>query len=237
MNGKQKEALGEIRTFVRSDLVFPQPRREDRPTGRVYVTPDGNVYPSATTILGAVGDKSWLDAWRDRIGHDEAHKITYQSGRRGTELHSIIERYIGNDPKYLDGKISPVYYDLFRQVKPRIDESLGTIYGIEVGLYSDYLRASGTADLVALWDGELSLVDWKNARRFKSIEDIHGYFHQTCMYSIMFEERTGRVVKNLVIVMAVEGNTGAAVVFKVPRTDWDRSTLDIVKAYHALSKN
>lgn len=216
-------------------VEYEPPVREDRPSRRVYVTPKGNVYPSATTVLGAVGDKSWLDAWRDRIGHEEAAKITAQSGRRGTELHSIIERYINNEDDFL-GSPTPVYLDLFRQVKPRIDESLGTVYGNELALYSDFIKVSGTADLVAEWDGVLSIVDWKNARRFKSLSDITGYFHQTCMYAIMYEERTGLPVKQLVIVMAVENNTGDAIVFKQKRKDWVEPMRAIVKEYYDLQR-
>lgn len=232
LNSKLTDGLGPAKTFVHTPISFAPPIREDREGGRVYVTPEGNVYPSATTILGAVGDKTWLEEWRNRIGHEEAHRITSQSARRGTELHAIVERYIGNDPNYL-GNPTPIYYDLFRQVKPRIDQSLGNVYGIEIGLYSDYLKASGTSDLIAEWDGVLSVVDWKNARYFKKLEDIEGYFVQTDMYAVMFEERTRKPVPQLVIVMAVEGNAGEALVFKQKRKDWDKKMLSSVEEYYA----
>lgn len=232
LNAKQSSAFSAPRRFETSPVSYAAPIREDRDTGRVYVTPAGNVYPSATTILGKVGDKSWLDAWRDRIGHDEAERITNQSGRRGTAMHGVIERYIDNCDDYL-GSPTPVYLDLFRQVKPRIDQSLGTVFGNELPLFSDYLRASGTADLCAEWDGVKSIVDWKNARRFKRLSDIEGYFIQTGMYAIMYEERTGIPIPQLVIVMAVENNAGDAVVFKQKRSDWDKNVLATIKEYYA----
>ena len=40
--------------------------------GRVYTTPDGNKYPSVTTVLGAGSDQSWLQEWKDRVGEKEA---------------------------------------------------------------------------------------------------------------------------------------------------------------------
>ena len=39
-------------------------------TGRYYTTPEGNMYPSITTILGAGSDNSWKDAWIARVGQD-----------------------------------------------------------------------------------------------------------------------------------------------------------------------
>ena len=41
---------------------------------RVYVTPNGNVYPSITSIL-SLQSKPGLDEWKEKVGHAEASKI------------------------------------------------------------------------------------------------------------------------------------------------------------------
>jgi hypothetical protein len=229
---KKYSDLGSIRNFEHCNVQYQIPIREDRPGGRVYVTPEGNVYPSATTVIGATGDKSWLDDWKRRIGEKAAHDITSQSARRGTELHAMAERYLLNEKNFLGDNPTPIYFDLFKQVKPRIDESIGKVYAIEAPLYSDKLRVSGTTDCIADWDSIPSIVDWKNARYRKKLADIEGYFVQTNMYARMYSERTGINVEQLVIVMAVEGNQEAALVFKEKTSDWNAKADAVIKEYY-----
>jgi hypothetical protein len=238
LNAQKNASLVRGKTFGRIGIPFNGvPVKEDRKTGRVYITPEGKIYPSATTILGAVGDKSWLDEWRDRIGEKEANKITGQSARRGTELHKILEKYLQNDESYTD-IVSPLYRDFFLQVKPIVDARISYVVNIEAPLYSDKLKIAGTVDLVAYVDGVVSIVDWKNARRFKTKEDIEGYFIQTWMYAKMFQERTGWPVKQLCIIMAVEGNTGnEGLIFKEATADWDKRGKSVIDEYYRLANS
>ena len=48
-------------------------------TGRKYETPDGNKYPSITSVLSNLS-RDAITQWRERIGHDEAEKITKERG-------------------------------------------------------------------------------------------------------------------------------------------------------------
>ena len=57
-------------------------------SGRVYNTPDGNRYPSVTTILSELS-KAGIAAWRKRVGAEEANRISTQAGFRGTKVHQI----------------------------------------------------------------------------------------------------------------------------------------------------
>ena len=43
---------------------------------RYYVTPDGTKYPSVTTVISK-RKKEQLREWRERVGEDEANKISY----------------------------------------------------------------------------------------------------------------------------------------------------------------
>jgi len=46
---------------------------ETLPSGRTYFTPDGK-FPSITTILGKTSNQVWLQAWKDKVGEEEAAK-------------------------------------------------------------------------------------------------------------------------------------------------------------------
>ena len=42
---------------------------------RNYVTPSGELYPSITTVRGEFS-KAAIQAWRERVGEEEANKIS-----------------------------------------------------------------------------------------------------------------------------------------------------------------
>ena len=70
--------------------------RSDLDSGRVYNVAEKKV-PSVTTILSKTQSKEKresLDKWRERIGFDEAARITKQASTRGTEMHHVLEQYL-----------------------------------------------------------------------------------------------------------------------------------------------
>lgn len=173
------------------------------PNGRYYKTPEGNSYPSVTTVLNAVSDHTWLDEWKARVGEEEARRISGQAARRGTAFHELAEKYLLNDPNYTRGHM-PANIASFNQIKPFLDQHVTEIAGLEIALYSDFLRIAGRTDCVAKWDGTLSIIDFKTSRRKKERNDIINYFQQESIYAYMFYERTGIPVTQLVTVMTVD---------------------------------
>jgi genome maintenance exonuclease 1 len=71
-------------------------------------------------------------------------------------------------------------------------------------MYSEYLGIAGTCDLVAEYEGELSIIDYKTSKKFKPEEWLEHYFVQCCAYAFMLKELTGMEVKKLVIIMSCE---------------------------------
>ena len=62
---------------------------------RLYATPDGNFYPSITTVIGNNAKKqAGLAKWRARVGKEKAAAISSRSAARGTAFHSITEDYL-----------------------------------------------------------------------------------------------------------------------------------------------
>ena len=168
---------------------------------RYYTTPDGDRFPSVTTVLGAK-DKPYLREWRNRVGEQEANRITRISSTRGTNLHTLCERYLKNE-KTIGKGIMPDALEMFRSIQPYINK-INNIHCLEKQLWSKQLKLAGTTDCIAEFENVLSVIDFKNSRRVKKLEDIEDYFLQCCAYALMYEERTGLTVDQLVVIMAVE---------------------------------
>jgi genome maintenance exonuclease 1 len=181
--------------------------------GRTYVTPNGDVYPSVTTVLSPYSKEAIL-SWRKRVGEEVANKISTQASSRGTKLHSVCESYLLNEiPKEHMQMIMPDTKELFFKIKSHLDTNIGTIYSIERPLFSDKLKIAGKADCIAEWNGELSVIDFKTSSKEKQESYILNYFMQATAYAEMFEEMTGKTINQIVLVFAlVEG--GSQVIIK-----------------------
>lgn len=177
---------------------------ETTESGRKYKTPDGKLYPSITTVLSAYNKQAIME-WRQRVGEEEANKISRQAAGRGTKLHNVVEKYLLNEMS--DMKIQTMMPDtkeLFLSVRKHIDKHVGDVYGIEQALYSHKLRLAGRCDCIAEWDGRLSIVDWKTASKRKEESHIQNYFMQASAYAEMFGELTGKSINQIVVVIAVQ---------------------------------
>jgi genome maintenance exonuclease 1 len=174
-------------------------------SGRVYYTPSGKAYPSVTTVLGSM-NKEAIDAWRKRVGEEEANKISGKASRRGEALHLACEKYLLNEMSDLKIRnMMPNIKELFFQLRPELDKNIGTIYAVEQPLYSDKLKIAGRVDCIAKWDGKISIIDFKTSSKEKLEENILNYFLQCAAYAEMFEELTKKIVEILVVAIAVEG--------------------------------
>lgn len=177
---------------------------ETTDSGRVYITPEGNRYNSVTTVLSKLS-KEGIDAWRAAVGEEEANKIAGRASRRGSALHESYELYVANNLSSMKIKMMmPNIKELFLQLKDDIDTHVDNVYAIEQALYSDKLKVAGRTDLIAEWDKELAIIDYKTSSKEKLEENIQNYFIQGTCYALMFEEITGIVVDKIVIAIAVE---------------------------------
>ena len=194
--------------------------------GRKNLTPKGN-YPSITTLLGNLSKKAIME-WRDRVGHEEANKISRQAAGRGTAVHQVCEDYVNNKPDY-DKDLMPNILHDFKRIKDILDTRIGTVYGQELPLYSDHLGVAGRVDCVAEFDGKPSIIDYKTSRKTKKKEWIHSYFMQECFYAIAWEERTGIPITQLVTIISVDD--AEPQVFIEHRDNWDRELVKVIQQY------
>lgn len=169
---------------------------------RHYITPDGNVYPSVTTVLGSL-DKQGIQSWVDRVGEETANRIKTQASTRGTNVHNICEKYLLNEEGYLAGQM-PANISLFKQIQPFIDKYVDKIYGIEIPLYSNELKTAGRCDLFCRMHGARTIADFKTSTNPKKEEWIENYFLQTTAYAMMVNELFGLHVHYICVIIAVE---------------------------------
>lgn len=203
-------------THVDHKYELPRLTRETTKSGRKYFTPEGNAYPSITTILGVMKGDS-IQKWRERVGEEEANKISTQAATRGTAVHKLAEDYLNNEEDW-KGKHMPSNLFTFNTIKPILDERINNIWLQEEFLYSDILKAAGQVDCIAEFDGELSIIDFKTSRKPKKEEWILGYFIQASFYAAAFWERTGVPIKQGVIIIAVDDNEPQ--IFKIPTYEY-----------------
>lgn len=220
---------------VKLDVLNFELESETTDKGRVYKTPEGNLYPSVTTILSEHNRKAIFE-WRQRVGEEEANRISKKASSRGTKLHNTIEKYLLNEMTDMQVKtMMPDMKEMFYSVKPFLDFHVRSIYGIEQSLYCDRLKIAGRCDCIAEWDGELSIIDWKTSSKRKDSNHIQNYFMQASAYAEMFEERTNFKVNQIVVVMAVEGDSPQ--VFVEEKTKYLKQLNKYIESYHRNGKN
>lgn len=191
-------------TFQHTPIPQLPPLKRRTVAGRRhYQTPEGALYPSVTTVTGILAESA-IAEWRARIGEEQANKISREACRRGSAVHALAERYLGNVGDYQDGyRRNDIA--LFRTIRPILDRSIDNICALEVSLYSDQLRVAGQVDCVAEFDGTLSVIDFKTSGKPKKREWIGNYFQQEAAYASMFEERTNLwPITQLVTIVAVD---------------------------------
>ena len=193
---------------------------------RHYVTPNGNKYISITSLLSNLS-KADIQKWRERVVEAEANKISTKASRQGTGVHNICESYIKNESGYLDGRM-PNEIDMFSSIQSLLD-CIDNIHCVEGALYSDELKLAGRTDLIAEFDDELAVIDYKTSRKIKTWDMCHAYFMQGAFYAHAYEERTGIPINNITIIMAVENEK--PLLFRETKDRWMEPLKSVIYKY------
>ena len=175
---------------------------------RLYATPDGNRLPSVTTILDATKSaesRAALQAWRDRVGHQQAQAITTEAANRGTRMHSYLEHYV------ITGEMKPRPSNPFAwpshaMAQVVIREGLQHVHefwGVEIPLYFPGIYA-GTTDGCGVHQGHETILDYKQTNRPKRREWIDDYRLQLAAYAEAHNEVYGTRIRRGVILMCVK---------------------------------
>ena len=220
---ENRKSFTRIATGVK-DVDLEQVNTE---TGRFYKTPAGLLYPSVTTVTGLLGRAS-IQAWRKKVGEEQANAISQKAANRGTRIHQLAEDYIDGRDIEVD-KYSMQDAEMFENLKKVLDGSVDNVRMQETRMYSDYIRMAGTVDMVADFEGKRSIVDFKTAKKLKRSEDILNYYCQATAYAIMFEEMTEIPVSRFAIVIAVDDE--GIQIFRGKRDDYVDTLMKLRKQY------
>ena len=168
----------------------------------MYVAPNGQRYPSVTTVLADHGKEGILE-WRKKVGEEKANEISRKATTRGTGVHKALELYLKNeDVSSLE--MLPNVKSLFVRMKQELDGKVNNIHCLEDRLYSHNLKLAGTVDCIAEYKGVLSVIDFKTSIRLKKKENISGYFMQGTAYAQMFNEMANLNIEQIVILIGVD---------------------------------
>ena len=174
-------------------------KRQDGDT-RLYLTPDGEALPSVTTILGKTKDKTFLKKWRQKVGEKKAEQIIRDSAQIGTALHLYIERFV-NGEQYKD--LTKIGIQAEKMAKKIIDESfkdLTEIWGSEVHLYYPG-RYAGTTDMIGVYKGRPTIIDFKQTNRPKKREWVQDYLMQLSAYAVAHNKLFNTEIDQGVVLM------------------------------------
>jgi hypothetical protein len=194
-------------------------------SGRRYSTPDG-IFPSVTTVTGWK-KRAFFAKWR-RENPEESKRVL----SRGTKLHSLIETYLLNalTPTAITESEGTTERDLFVSMQQEIDR-IGTIYAIEVPLWSKKVGLAGRTDCIGEFDGVPSVIDFKSSNYPKSEDAIQDYFMQATAYALMWQDRTGQELRNIAILIGVED--GGCQVFTADPRDYVPDLVEAIQTYRA----
>jgi len=118
-------------------------------------------------------------------------------------VHKTAKRYVLNEKDIYKDQM-PSNVETLQPIKLALDEHVDNIMGIELPLYSKALGCAGRTDLIAEYDGVVSIIDYKTSRKEKKLEWIESYIIQTTIYAMMFERMYRIAVPQIAIIVSVD---------------------------------
>ena len=210
-------------------FIYPTSSRSLIKDERHYAVGDSKL-PSVTTILQATQPEEKrlaLEAWKVRVGATAADKVKNDAATRGTAMHTHLEKFLLGEG-YLDltteGQESRTMADEI--INKGLKNRLAEFWGLEVTLYYPDLYA-GATDVVGIYDGRESIVDFKQSNKPKRREWIEDYKLQLAAYALAHNEVYGTNIQKGVNLICTKDNLYQEFIFdgeefKQAKYDWLR---------------
>jgi hypothetical protein len=196
---------------------------------RFYVLPDGQKYPSITTVLSERGNEG-ITKWRESVGEQAANTIMRNAAKRGTAVHTLTEDYLNNKELSRQDVLPTA---LFSILKNELDH-INNIVMQEENLCSHKWGVAGRVDCIAEFKGKLSVIDFKTSTKEKKEEWVENYFIQTSAYCEMYEEQYGQSIEQIVILIVTE--EGATQTFIKNKKDYLPLLKPAIEEFHRKFK-
>ena len=235
--------IRENNSFIITDLKreskydYQKYTRDNDLGSRHYNVGDKKI-PSVTTILSATQSeekKAGLDAWRERVGYQEAARITSQAALRGTEMHYVLENYI-DGRGYLN--LSPEGAQarlMAHEIVNNLDK-LKIVYGNEVCLAYEDLWA-GATDVVGVYDVKPTILDFKQSNKPKREEYVEDYYYQIAAYSLAHKKQYGQITQGLICICTKDVIYQEFKMDEVKLKEYEEKWLIRVRKYHDDKKS
>lgn len=224
--------------FIITDLKrenkydYKQYTRQEEHGSRTYNVGEKKI-PSVTTILSATQSeekKASLDKWRERVGYQEAQRITQQAATRGTEMHYVLENYI-DGRGYLNLSPEGAQARLMAHEIVQNLEKLKVVWGNEVSLaYDD--RWAGATDVVGLYDDQPTIIDFKQSNKPKREEYVEDYYYQIAAYSLAHKKQYGPITQGLICICTKDKLYQEFKMNEVKLSEYEEKWLERVHNYH-----
>ena len=169
---------------------------------RYYTLPSGKKAPSITSITSFYNRQIFKN-WREKVGEEQANKITKVATDRGTKFHDLVEKYLLNEDINSLKNVLPTTKARWIAAREALN-NIDNIHALEKPLYSEYFGIAGRVDCIAEYEGELAVIDFKTSKKIKPEKWFENYFVQETAYACMYFEMTGISVKKIVTLMVAD---------------------------------
>ena len=205
--GKMREDRAPIKWNKK--FVYPTSQRSLIKGKRHYdISSTQTKLPSVTTIISATQSEEKRQAlanWKARLGDHAADRVRDIAALRGTAMHTFLEAYVrGTGHKDLTSvgkEAEPMAKQIINQGLSGLDE----IWGSEVVLYYPDLYA-GATDVVGIYNGRESIIDFKQSNKPKRREWIDDYFIQLGAYAMAHNFIYDTKIQSGIILMCTKDN-------------------------------
>lgn len=198
------------------NLLF---KRELDSTIRLY---DG--VPSVTSILQVLEDPVWIKKWKDGAKDQSAVNETINNARnRGTYVHLVLSDY------YKKSELNVSENDLLKYRKennlPELDSKIMKFLNgvnkfisqeeliplaVEEPLINKDLGFAGTPDMIAMFKGKVTMIDWKTSASARlDKETLLRYNMQLAAYTAMWNiKHPNNLIEQLAIIIFTNARVG-----------------------------
>jgi hypothetical protein len=187
---------------------YPKSMRSMESGSRMYAVNQEKL-PSVTSILQATQSeekKASLANWKARVGATEANRIKNDASSRGTSMHAFLEKYLlGQLNLELleeeDNKSKKMADEIIEQ---GIKNKLTEIWGTEATLYYPG-KYAGTCDACGVYEGQETIIDFKQSNKPKKEVWIEDYYLQLGAYSLAHNTvHNSNITQGIVLLCTVD---------------------------------
>ena len=187
---------------------YPKSMRSMVNGSRMYAVNQEKL-PSVTSILQATQSeekKASLANWKARVGTVEANRIKNDASSRGTSMHAFLEKYLLGQLNLelleeQDNKSKKMADEIIEQ---GIKNKLSEIWGTEATLYYPG-KYAGTCDACGVYEGQETIIDFKQSNKPKKEEWIEDYYLQLGAYSLAHNiVYNSRITQGIVLLCTVD---------------------------------